>query len=123
MPRFGNQSAGLVGRLTDYHTIGGGYDTGTEQGYLSTPRKAGGRPLRHGRHTQREFLTDAVFVAILEGKRATLEAVSAALDNPVWGGWLGRKCCPPATPIRAEVFADAQAAFDWCPCQAGNAAG
>ena len=44
VPRLaaGDGPGGLVGRLADYHTVGGGYDTATERGYLSTPRKAGG---------------------------------------------------------------------------------
>ena len=113
VPRAGSGSTGLVGRLTDYHTIGGGYDTETEQGYLSTPRKAGGGPFGTV-VTQREFLTEAVFVALLGGERSTLEAVSAALDDPVWGGWLGRKCCPPATPVRAVVSADLPTALNEC---------
>lgn len=104
---------GLAGRLTDYHTIGGGYDTGTDRGYLSTPRKAGGGPFGTV-VTQREYLTDAVFVAILTGPRTTLEAASRALENPVWGVWLGRKCCPPATPVRASVSPDVQSALDRC---------
>ena len=114
VPRPGAHGAGaLVGRLTDYHTIGGGYGLDNDRGYLSTPRKAGGGPFGTV-VTQREYLTDAVFVAILEGTRATLETVARALDDPVWGVWLGRKCCLPATPVRATVHADTQTALKQC---------
>lgn len=113
VPRVGAGASGLVGRLTDYHTIGGGYDTATEWGYLSTPRKAGGGPFGTV-VTQREYLTGALFVAILTGGRGTLEEVAAALRNPVWGGWLGRKSCPPATPLRALLGATEQESLDRC---------
>ena len=113
VPRGEAGASGLVGRLIDYHTIGGGYDTATARGYLSTPRKAGGGPFGTV-VTQREYLTGALFVAILRGERPTLEMVASALHNPVWGGWLGRKCCPPATPLRALLGAAEQDALDQC---------
>ena len=106
-------AGGLVGRLADYHTIGGGYDTATEGGYLSTPRKAGGGPFGTV-VTQREYLTDALFVAVLTGARETLDSVAAALRNPVWGGWLGRKCCLPATPVRALTGVTEQEVLNRC---------
>jgi len=40
---------------------------------------------------------------LLEGPSALLEEIAAALRNPRWGVWLGRKCCIPASPLLAAV--------------------
>ena len=98
-------------RLTDYHTVGGGYDEDTDPwARLSTPRKASGGPFGTVL-TQRDYLTDAVFAAVLHGSRALLETITARLSDPVWGVWLGRKCCVPATPIAGFIADDAGAAL------------
>jgi CRISPR system Cascade subunit CasD len=114
VPRDANtRSPGPVRKLFDFHTVGGGYDVESESGRQSVPRKAAGGPFGTV-VTQREYLVGVVFVAILEGKQAILESVATALRNPVWGVWLGRKCCLPATPIRGTVCANAQAALEEC---------
>lgn len=89
-------------RLNDFHTVGGGYDDKTHWGGLSTPRKASGGAFGTV-ITQREYLTDAVFAVVLRGPRPVLEDIAIALENPVWGVWLGRKCCVPATPVVAVI--------------------
>ena len=86
-------------RLTDYHTVGGGYDEDTDPwARLSTPRKASGGPFGTVL-TQRDYLTDAAFAVVLQGSRPLLEEIAARLADPVWGVWLGRKCCVPAVPL------------------------
>jgi CRISPR system Cascade subunit CasD len=97
-------------RLGDYHTVGGGYDDKTHWGELSTPRKASGGAFGTVL-TQREYLTDAVFAAVLRGPRPVLEDVATGLDNPVWGVWLGRKCCVPATPVSTVIANEAASAL------------
>ncbi|MGI8435512.1 MAG: type I-E CRISPR-associated protein Cas5/CasD [Chthoniobacterales bacterium] len=93
-------------RLTDYHTVGGGYHGDTDRwARLSIPRKASGGPFGTVL-TQREYLTDAVFAAVLQGPRGLLENIEAALRDPVWGVWLGRKSCVPATPVHAILAND-----------------
>jgi CRISPR system Cascade subunit CasD len=89
-------------RLNDYHTVGGGYDEGTHWGVLSTPRKASG-PAFGTVLTEREYLMDAVFAAVLRGSRPILEDIATGLENPVWGVWLGRKSCVPATPLYTVI--------------------
>ena len=89
-------------RLDDYHTVGGGYDEKAHWGNLSTPRKASGGAFGTVL-TQREYLMDAVFAAVLQGPHSLLEKIASGLDNPVWGVWLGRKCCIPATPVFAAI--------------------
>ena len=49
--------------------------------------------------TRRQYLLDARFGIILQGDGALLERVAAALQDPIWGVWLGRKSCIPAAPV------------------------
>ena len=101
-----------VTRLTDFHTIGGGYDRkASESEKMSIPQKASGAPFGTV-ITRRTYLTDATFVAILEGSLETLEATQKALLDPVWGIWFGRKHCIPATPLTPSLEKDRQTAFD-----------
>lgn len=101
-----------VTRLTDFHTIGGGYDKkASESEKMSIPRKATGAPFGTV-ITRRTYLTDATFVAVLEGGSETLDATKKALLNPTWGIWFGRKHCIPATPLTPSLGDSRQAAFD-----------
>jgi CRISPR system Cascade subunit CasD len=45
--------------------------------------------------TIRYYLTDAVFLAGLEGKKEFLQTLELALQNPVFPPYLGRRSCPP----------------------------
>jgi CRISPR system Cascade subunit CasD len=47
----------------------------------------------------RYYLTDAVFLAVVEGDRKLLQGLDAALRRPVFALYLGRRSCPPAGPI------------------------
>ena len=47
----------------------------------------------------RQYLLDARFGVVLAGPRETLAPVAAALRNPRWGIWFGRKNCIPAAPV------------------------
>jgi CRISPR system Cascade subunit CasD len=75
-----------VRRLEDFHTV------------LDT-RRADGAMNNDAVITHRQYLLDARFGVIIEGDRGVLERASAALQDPVWGVWLGRKSCIPATPV------------------------
>lgn len=84
-------------RIDDFHTVQG-------------TRRASGKPNPDPVVTHRQYLADALFGVILVGDRALLERVAAALQDPVWGLWLGRKSCIPAQPVfvtLASMFADA----------------
>jgi len=93
-----------VTRFTDFHTIGGGYDKKRSSAEkMSIPRKASGAPFGTV-ITRRSYLTDAVFIAILTGEDETLLAqTQAALLDPVWGVWFGRKTCIPASPLSPVI--------------------
>lgn len=41
---------------------------------------------------------------IVVGDRSLLERAAAALQDPVWGLWLGRKSCIPAEPVYRGLF-------------------
>lgn len=103
-------------RMEDFHTVGGGYDKETQQ--QNIPRKASGGPCDNPTVTHRQYLADARFGIILAGHHALLERVAAALQNPVWGIWFGRKSCIPAAPVLvsdadgASVFAGRRGAFE-----------
>ncbi|MCS6805128.1 MAG: type I-E CRISPR-associated protein Cas5/CasD [Acidobacteriota bacterium] len=75
-----------VRRLEDFHTV------------LGT-RRASGTLNDDPVVTRRQYLLDARFGVILSGDRALLEHVAAALENPTWGVWFGRKSCIPAEPL------------------------
>ncbi len=99
-----------AGRLSDFHTIGGGYDTAVPWEKLSTPRKAGGGPFGTV-ITRRTYLTGSGFIALLAGDAGVLATAAAALEDPVWGVWLGRKACIPALPLAPTLAATPQQAF------------
>ncbi len=48
---------------------------------------------------RRHYLLEARFGLRLSGDAELLGQVAAALRNPRWGIWLGRKSCPPAAPV------------------------
>ncbi|MGA2608837.1 MAG: type I-E CRISPR-associated protein Cas5/CasD [Terriglobia bacterium] len=89
-------------RLEDFHTTGGGYDKKTQPQFI--PRKASGGPCDNPTVSRRQYLLEARFGVILEGDRCVLERAATALQDPVWGVWLGRKSCIPAEPIFRGVF-------------------
>jgi CRISPR system Cascade subunit CasD len=91
-----------VRRLVDFHTTGGGYDKKTQP--QSIPRKASGGPCDNPTVSRRQYLNDARFGVILAGNRSVLERAAAALQDPIWGVWLGRKSCIPTEPIFRGIF-------------------
>ncbi len=74
---------------SDYHTAGA---------KLGVAR-AGGGVSRDAVLSNRHFLQDADFLVGLEGDRALLEEIDAALRNPHWQLFLGRKSFVPTVPV------------------------
>lgn len=58
--------------------------------------------------SERYYLADAVFVAAVEGDHTLLTRLHAALRNPVYPPYLGRRSCPPAQPVELELRRDAR---------------
>jgi CRISPR system Cascade subunit CasD len=54
--------------------------------------------------SERYYLSDAVFLVGLEGPRALLQRIEAALQCPVFPIFLGRRSCPPTLPLVLGVF-------------------
>lgn len=49
--------------------------------------------------TERYYLSDAVFLAGLEGDAELLSKIETALKNPAYPLYLGRRSCPPTMPL------------------------
>lgn len=91
-------------RMTDYHTVGGGFDSDNPWQRRMIPTKAESGKPRGTDLTKRDYLTDSVFGAVFSGDPALIDEMARGLVNPVWGIWFGRKCCIPTEPVFAGVF-------------------
>lgn len=106
-------------RLLDFQTVGGGwYDQWRENkndhiAKMSVPRKAKIRVPFGTVITERTYLSDAKFIAILRGNSAVLRQCAEALENPCWGVWLGRKCCIPSSPLSPVCRDTAEEAIEY----------
>lgn len=80
----------LMRRLEDYHTVTGIRRAGGKVGQVDDDATV---------QTYRHYLLDARFGILIEGPTQVISELSAAVRNPKWGVWLGRKCCVPATPL------------------------
>jgi len=89
IPRPGAKSELPVRRLQDYHTV---QNTRTAEGKIKDTHI-----------THRQYLADAAFGVLLEGEASLLNGIAAALQEPKWGIWLGRKSCIPSAPIFAGL--------------------
>ena len=49
--------------------------------------------------SNRYYLTDAVFVAGIEGSKESLETIRHSLESPSYPLYLGRRSCPPSLPL------------------------
>ena len=85
-------------RLEDFHTV------------LDT-RRASGAMNKDPVVTRRQYLLDARFGRLLAGDADVLTRVAAAVRDPVWGVWFGRKCCLPAAPLYRAGPCDEAAAW------------
>lgn len=82
-----------VRRLTDYHTI-----LGTRTAENPKPRRD------QTVQSWRDYLLDARFVVLLPGTLAAVADAARAFSDPVWGVWLGRKSCVPASPVLVSLI-------------------
>ena len=96
-------------RMTDYHTVGARYDKDDPWERRMIPVTAEGKP-RGTDLTNRDYLADSIFGAVLAGDDALVGEMSEGLADPVWGVWLGRKSCVPTEPILVGVFDSDEAA-------------
>jgi len=85
-------------RLEDFHTV------------LDT-RRASGTMNKDAVVTRRQYLLEARFGVILAGDGSVLEHAAVALQDPIWGVWLGRKNCIPSAPLFVELCKSKDAAL------------
>lgn len=90
--------------LTDFHTVGGGNSP------KHTVITADGERRGPGKSTLtswRRYLADAAFtVALTSDDRESLARYAAALHNPRWPLFLGRRSCPPEGPVLLGLAED-----------------
>jgi CRISPR system Cascade subunit CasD len=98
-------------RLEDFHTVGGGYDRDDPVNKLRIARKASGG-VSTTIVTRRFYLEQARFAALIEGDSGILQKAAAALEDPIWGVWFGRKCCLPAAPLLPTLASSISKALD-----------
>ncbi|WP_026460649.1 type I-E CRISPR-associated protein Cas5/CasD [Schaalia suimastitidis] len=53
--------------------------------------------------SQRYYIADAVFTALVEGPNELIDTLAGAIQNPVFPLYLGRRACPPVMPLVLEV--------------------
>jgi CRISPR system Cascade subunit CasD len=99
IPRMNASGKSLpVRRLSDYHTV-------------QNTRRASGAINTDCVLTHRQYLCDALFGVVLEGRDEMLRSIADALADPVWGLWLGRKACIPSAPVLAGLKENREEAF------------
>lgn len=87
-----------VRRITDYHTV---QNTKTADGKIKDTHL-----------TYRQYLCDSRFIGVLSGSTELINQLGSALEDPVWGIFLGRKACIPTAPVFVGVFPTEEEALD-----------
>ncbi|MEV7177767.1 type I-E CRISPR-associated protein Cas5/CasD [Kitasatospora sp. NPDC093679] len=80
-------------RVRDFQTVGGGLPA--ERTVVTANGKRRGEALLFDSW----YLADAAFTVAVTGPGETIRAVAQALRRPVFPPYLGRRSCPPATPV------------------------
>jgi CRISPR system Cascade subunit CasD len=99
--------------LRDFHMVGNGYDSSDSWQTLHIPKTADGKKAVGGgtKMTYRYYLQDAKFAVIVEAPSQKAAAFAAALQNPVYDIYLGRKNCVPTDFVFRDIFDNEEAAF------------
>lgn len=99
--------------LRDFHMVGSGYDDADPWQTLLIPKTSEGKkPNGSGtKMTYRYYLQDMAFAVALQVPVDEAEALAAALQNPVWDLYLGRKSCVPTELVYQGVFGTADQAL------------
>jgi|SRR5690554_6177180 len=102
--------------LRDFHMVGSGYDNTDLWQNLLIPKKSDGYKAVNGgsKLTYRYYLQDMAYAVMLQGPKAELVDLDAALKNPVWDLYLGRKNCVPTEIIAQGIYSDLEQAIDRC---------
>jgi CRISPR system Cascade subunit CasD len=118
LPRRNRRGVELpIRRLEDYHTVAFTREAGANPSRVVRLTEKARCPINAEdrsseiKPTRRHYLLDARFGVLLEGSAELLEEIAAALRNPRWGVWLGRKNCLPASPVLAAPVGDEPAVW------------
>lgn len=101
--------------LRDFQMVGSGYDVADPWQSLLIPKKSdGGKAVGGGtKMTYRFYLQAMAFAVAIQGPRQELEELEAALSNPVWDLYLGRKNCVPTEFIAQGIHLDRDSALQY----------
>jgi CRISPR system Cascade subunit CasD len=88
--------------LVDYHTVGGGQPPTGVMSAAGVVKRNANTKEPEVVVSRRVYLADASFLAVLGGPPDLLDRLAAALGDPVWPPFLGRKSCPPSVPLLPE---------------------
>ena len=80
----------------DYHTAGAGIGIRQAEGGIKLTAETKKPETLLSR---RQYLFDASFLVALQGDSEVIREAAAALQDPVWPVYLGRKCCIPTEPV------------------------
>jgi CRISPR system Cascade subunit CasD len=97
-------------RWWDYHTVGANMQMRIAEGEGKTKPGA--------MLTRREYLCDASFLVALQGDPTLIATLEAAMKDPKWTLYLGRKSCVPSRPLlehRSSDFPDLLSALKSVP--------
>lgn len=99
--------------MRDFHMVGSGYDDKDPWQTLLIPKTSEGKKAVGGgtKMTYRYYLQDMAFSVAIQGPQEELTKLEAALQNPVWDLYLGRKNCVPTEFIAQGVHADIEQAM------------
>lgn len=80
--------------LEDYHTVVGGVLSAEGKVKRNVNTKEPETVVTH-----RAYLCDASFLVVIQATPEWITRLAAAVQNPVWPYYLGRKSCVPAVPV------------------------
>ncbi len=80
--------------LSDYHTVVGGVLAADGKVKKNQKTKQPETVV-----TNRAYLCDASFLAVVQGDSSLIAKLAAAVQDPVWPIYLGRRSCPPGRPV------------------------
>lgn len=83
-------------RLVDFQTVQGALPS-------ADGKRKGTEDKPYTIISPRVYLQDASFLVGLQGSKATLEMCRGALNAPRWPYFLGRKSCPPTSPVVVDL--------------------
>lgn len=99
--------------LRDFHMVGSGYDDRDPWETLLIPKTSDGKKAVGGgtKMTYRYYVQDMAYAVALQAPTAHAEEAAAALQEPVWDLYLGRKCCVPTEFVYQGLFKNAEDAL------------